>query len=117
MTYTVPAHPADAEHAALELIVRAPAEIHHTDAFTEVLQDYCGLLDAENVFAGLCWHDARHVATAIAFDVTHRGDDAAAEMRNRARNILARVDDGIHWGDRQGVVRALNIAAAVLDEL
>ena len=39
-TYTVPDNPADPEHTALELIVRLPADVLHTTAFTTVLQDY-----------------------------------------------------------------------------
>jgi hypothetical protein len=45
--YTVSDSPADVEAAALDLIVRLPGHIMHTDALTEVLQDYCGVLHAE----------------------------------------------------------------------
>jgi len=111
-TYTVPNSPADPEAAALELIVRVPAEVLHTDAFTPVLQDYCGVLHAEGAFAGLAWDDARRVAAAVSFDACTR-DDAAAFERNRARNVLAGVD-GSPWRNREGAARALNIAATVL---
>jgi hypothetical protein len=37
--YTVPDKPTDPEAAALELIVRLPADILHTAAFTTVLQE------------------------------------------------------------------------------
>jgi hypothetical protein len=60
----------------------------------------------------------------------HRGDGAhgsydvwnvqevhpAQAIRNRARTVLAG-SDGITWQDREGVVRALNIAATVLTHL
>jgi hypothetical protein len=45
-TYTVPDNPADVEAAALELIVRLPADILHTGALTVVLQEYAGTLHA-----------------------------------------------------------------------
>ena len=45
--YTVSDSPADVEAAALDLIVRLPGHIIHTDALAEVLQDYCGALRAE----------------------------------------------------------------------
>jgi hypothetical protein len=50
--YTLPDNPIDPEAAALELIVRFPEMILHTDAFRSVLQDYAGALDAESAFAG-----------------------------------------------------------------
>jgi hypothetical protein len=79
---------------------------------TEVLQDYCGVLDAECAFAGLSWLDAKPVAAAICFDVCNR-DDAADFLRNRARNVLAGTDN-MEWQSREGAARALNIAATVL---
>jgi hypothetical protein len=86
--YPMPSAPSDPEAAALELIVRLPGQIMHTDALTEVLQDYCGMLHAEGAFAGLSWDDAKNVVAAVSFDVTTR-DDAADFIRNRARNVLA----------------------------
>jgi hypothetical protein len=83
-----------------------------SDAFRTVLQDYASVLHAEGALAGLCWRDARHVAAAISFDVVNR-DDAADFLRNRARNVLAGVDN-VAWHDRDGAARALNVAAAVL---
>jgi hypothetical protein len=56
-SYAVPDDPADPEAAALELIVRLPADIMDTDAFTSVLQDFCGVLHVERAFA-------RHVPLA-----------------------------------------------------
>jgi hypothetical protein len=111
-TYTVPDNPADVEAAALELIVRVPGQIMHTDALTEVLQDYCGALHAESAFAGLSWEDAKNVAAAVSFDVVTR-DDAADFIRNRARNVLAGTDN-MEWRNREAAVRAFNIAATVL---
>ena len=109
--YTVPDNPADPEAAALELIVRLPAEIHRSEGFTPILQDHCALLQMEGAFAGLSWHDAKGVAAAISFDCTSR-EDAAAFIRRRARNVLGR-RDGMQWDDRDGAARALNIAATV----
>jgi len=54
-SYTVPDNPADPEAAALDLIERGPADILHTGAFTEVLQDYCSVPHAYGAFAGLEW--------------------------------------------------------------
>jgi hypothetical protein len=48
-TYTVP------------LIVRMPAEVLHTEAFRDVLRDYCSALDAEGAFARLSWADAKQI--------------------------------------------------------
>ena len=110
--YKVPENPADPEAAALELIVRLPQQILHRDDFTPVLQDYCSILDAEEAFAYLSWADAKQVAAAVSFDIVSR-DDAQEFIANRARNILSG-RDGIEWDDRDGAVRAFNIAAEVL---
>lgn len=111
-TYAVPANPADPEAAALDLIVQLPAQLLGTSAFTEVLQDLCGLLHAESALTGLCWDDARQVAAAVALDACQH-DDPAQVLRDRARAVLAG-SDGTTWQDRQGAVRALNVAARVL---
>jgi hypothetical protein len=111
-TYTVPDSPADPEAAALELIVRLPADILHTGAFRDVLQDYCSVSDAEGAFAGLSWADAKNIAAAVSFDVVTRYD-AADFIRNRARNVLADTDN-MDWQNREAAARALNIAATVL---
>ena len=103
---------ADPEAAALELIVRLPADILDSDAFRDVLRDYCSVLSAEGAFTGLSWLDAKQVAAAVSCDVCTR-DDAADFLRNRARNVLAGTD-GMAWRDRDGAARALNIAATVL---
>jgi hypothetical protein len=92
--------------------VRLPGRIMHTDALTEVLQDYCGVLHAEGCFAGLSWADAKAIAAAVSFDVV-TGDDAADFLRNRARNALSGADN-MPWENRDGAARALNIAATVL---
>jgi hypothetical protein len=109
--YTVPDSPADPAAAALELIVRFPETILHTDAFRPVLQDYAGALDAEGAFTGLSWSDAKNIAAAVAFDLTQR-DDAQEFIAKRARNVLG--GDGMMWDDQWGAARALNIAATVL---
>lgn len=109
--YDIPDHPADSEAAALELIVRLPERLMHTKMFTGPLQDYSDALHVEGAFADLCWADAKHVAAAVSFDITQR-DDAADFLLNRARNALAGTDN-MPWDDRDGVVRALTIAAAV----
>ena len=107
--YTVPDNPIDPERGALELIVRMPENILHTDVLRPALQDYCGVLQAEGAFAGLSWADAKTIAAAVAVDMCTR-DDAEAFMRNRARNVLAGTDN-MPWQNRQGAARALNIAA------
>jgi hypothetical protein len=110
--YTVPDSPADPEAAALELIVRLPAAILHTEGFTPILQDYCTLLHAEGAFAGLSWTDAKNIAAAVSLDITSC-EDAERFIRRRARSVLGS-RDGMEWDDRDGAVRALNIAATVL---
>jgi hypothetical protein len=79
---------------------------------TEILQDYCTVLDAEGAFTGLSWRDAKPIAAAICFDIRNR-DDASDFLRNRARDVLAGTDN-MGWDNPQGAARALNIAAAVL---
>jgi len=111
-TYTVPNNPTDVEAAALELIVRLPADLLQTGELTAALQDYCGVLHAESTFAGLCWLDAKNIAAAVSFDVCNR-DDAADFLRNRARNVLAGIDN-MPWENHEAAARALNIAATVL---
>jgi hypothetical protein len=52
------------------------------------------------------------IAAAVSFDMCTR-DDAEAFVRNRARNVLAGVDN-MPWEARVGAARALNITATVL---
>lgn len=118
-TYVVPDNPQDPEAAALELIVRLPSSLSDrltaaaaATGLTEILQDYCSVLDAERAFTGLSWDDAKTVAVAVCFDICNR-DDAADFLRNRARNVLAG-SDNTPWKNRDGAARALNVAAAVL---
>jgi hypothetical protein len=118
-TYAVPDNPTDPEDAALELIVRMPTSISgrlteaaYVSGLTEILQDYCSVLDAEGAFVGLSWLDAKPIAAAICFDVCNR-DDAADFMRMRASKILGGTDS-MPWDNREGAARALNIAATVL---
>lgn len=117
--YTPPDNPADPEAAALELIVRLPTSISERltaaafiSGLTEVLQDYCGMLQAEGAFAGLSWADAKPVAAAICFDICNR-DDAAAFLRWRASKILGG-GDNMPWENRDGAARAFTIAAEVM---
>jgi len=109
-SYTVPDNPADPEAAALDLIERRPADILHTGAFTEVLQDYCSVPHADGAFAGLEWADARQKRSR---GTSSAAMSAADFLRNRARNVLADVD-GMVWQNREAAARALNIAATVL---
>lgn len=110
-TYAIPDNPADPEAAALELIVRMPSDVLHTNALMEVLQDYCGVLHAERVFTGLVWDDAKAIAAAVSFDLC-TCEDAADFTRKRARNVLAGTDT-MPWRNREGAARAFNIAAEV----
>jgi hypothetical protein len=117
--YIVPDNPPDPEAAALELIVRVPAQMLQNRGdlaiaaeVTEVMQDYTGVLHADGAFAGLSWPDAKAVAAAVCFDACNR-DDVADFIRNRARNVLAGTDN-MPWQNREGAARALSIAASVL---
>jgi hypothetical protein len=112
-SYTVPANPSDPEAAALDLIVQLPAQLLDTHAFTAVLQDLCDLLHAEGAFAGLSWNEARQVAAAVSFEVTQL-DDADHTLLSRARSVRDGID-GLTWDNRDAAVRALTIAAAVLE--
>jgi hypothetical protein len=100
--------PLDTEARALDLIVRLPVGILSD---TETRQRCCSALEIEGVFAGLSWPDAQMVADAISFDI---GDDGGVKrLRTRARKVLGGWED---WDDRTSAVRALNLAAAVLED-
>lgn len=113
-TYAAPDSPADPEAAALELIVRLPADVlgHDDEPPRDALQAFAALLDAADTFAGMSWHDAKHAAVAIVFDATNR-DDAAGFLRQRAQWIRSGTD-GITWDDRDAMIRAFTTAATVL---
>ena len=110
--YAVPSNPADPETAALDLIVQLPTNVLHSNAFREVLQDYCGVLQAEGAFAGLSRDDAKQIAAAVSFDICTR-DDATAFIRGRAARALAGTDN-MPWRNPEGAARAMNIAATAL---
>jgi hypothetical protein len=108
-----PDNPADPETAALELIVRVPAEVlGHDSPLRDVLEDFASLLHAESAFAGMSWHDARHAASAIMVEALHR-DDATQSLLSRAERVRDR-SDGMTWDDREAMARALRIGATVL---
>jgi hypothetical protein len=111
--YTVPDLPADPESAALELIVRMPSEIIGRDEPPrEVLQELTMALSAEDTFAGMSWHDAKHAATAIIVDAISR-DDAAWFLLQRADRALDG-SDGMTWDDPAAMSRAMTIGAKIL---
>jgi hypothetical protein len=99
--------PNDIETAVLDRIVRLPAGILSD---TETRQRHCSALEIEGVFAGLSWPDAQIVADAVSFD--NGDDDGVKRLRSRARKVLGGWED---WDDRSAAVRALNIAADVLE--
>ncbi|HUO41113.1 MAG TPA: hypothetical protein VMU34_26190 [Mycobacterium sp.] len=103
--YTVPTDPTNPEQAALQMIVEVPQAILDSTAFRTRLTDYADRLRAERTFAGLSWHDARHVAAAIAYDIIAHEGDAAEYLRNRARNVLAGVS-GADWDDQPQAAQA-----------
>jgi hypothetical protein len=110
--YRPPVNLADPHAAALDHLVRAP-EAMTGMRFRGLLQDLAAILDAEGALNGLGWPDARQVAATISFDAMV-ADDPSVTLRSRAQLVLAR-RDGQPWCDRTGVVRALNVAATVLD--
>lgn len=108
--------PTDPAAAALDMILRVPLEFFDEGdpgPLTAVLQDYCGLLDAEGIFDGLPWHDAKYIAAAVGFDVCARGDDAADSLRSRATRALCGTD-GMTWADKTAAARAFNVSARML---
>jgi hypothetical protein len=112
-TYTVPDSPADPQAAALELIERFPGEvIGRDDPPREVLAALAALLDHAQVFAGLSWWDAKHVAVAVVVDVMCR-EDAPGVLLQRADGALDG-SDGMRWDDPAAMSSALTVAAQVV---
>lgn len=111
-TYVVPDDPADPHAAALELIVRLPEAITGDAAARGLFQYLAAMLDAENAFTGMSWHDAKNAATAIMADVLGRDDDADF-LRARAERAENR-SDGMLWNDTARIARAFSIAAMVV---
>jgi hypothetical protein len=112
-TYVVPDDPADPQAAALELIVRPPETVMGGSGAREPLQELGAMLDAENTFTGMTWHDARHAAAAIVVDALER-DDAPEFLATRAQQVG---HDGMNWDDPVAMARALTTAAMVLEWL
>ena len=113
--YTVPTDPVDPEAAALELIVRLIPDVLGREFPTrETLEEFSSVLRAAGVFTGMSWFDARHCASAIIVDATSR-DDPAKFLHWRAGQARACVD-GMLWVDRVRVVRALTVAASILED-
>ncbi|MCF6386528.1 amino acid aminotransferase [Mycobacterium sp. MBM] len=110
--YAVPDSPADPVSAALELIVRVPADLLGVEHLRAALQELTLMLDAADAFVGLTWLDARQVAAAVAYDACS-GQDAAVSMRRRAVNV--RSDSGrTVWDNPVRAAAALDIAAEVM---
>jgi hypothetical protein len=106
--YAIPDPDADPENAALQLIIRLPAKILHTDRRALVWHAYAAVLAEEHAFQGLGWPDAKLCASMIAAAITRPG--AADVLLNHARDALAGTD-GIAWRNRDLVARAFVIAA------
>ncbi|CAM3094325.1 hypothetical protein BST27_03400 [Mycobacterium intermedium] len=81
-----------------------------TDA---VLADLSAELDAAGIFAGLPVGDGELLAAALSFDVCLRSDPARS-MRTRASAVRAG-----RWPciDPAGVAQALDVAAALIEQL
>jgi hypothetical protein len=81
----------------------------------ETLQELTVMLDAENTFADMSWHDARHAAAAVLVDALENDDVVPSLLARaeRARNG----SDGMSWDDPDKMARALSISATVLDRL
>lgn len=109
--YIAATDPPDPAAAALDHLVRPP-EVMTGTRFREPLQDLATALDVEAALAGLGWADARQVAATISFDAIVE-DYPALVLRDRARVLLA--DGGGGWDNPMGVVRALTVAATLLD--
>lgn len=115
--YTVPENPADPEAAALELVVRLPADLsdprESTADVRAVFQDFAGVLSAAGAFTGMTWRDARHAAVAIVADAIYR-DDGPGSLRQRAARVLDGTDN-MAWDDPQRMALALTVGAEVLE--
>jgi hypothetical protein len=81
---------ADPENAALQLIIRLPAKILHTDRRALVWHAYAAVLAEEHAFQGLGWPDAKLCASMIAAAITR--PDAPGVLLNHARDALAGTD-------------------------
>jgi hypothetical protein len=99
---------ADPENAALQLIIRLPAKILHSESLSHVWHAYAAVLAEEHAFTGLGWPDAKLCASMIAAAITR--PDAPDVLRNHARDALAGTDR-IAWRNRDLVARAFVIAA------
>ncbi|ORB70284.1 hypothetical protein BST45_07055 [Mycobacterium shinjukuense] len=97
----------------MELLVRLTPDLLGRDWPTrETLQGFAALLSAEDAFAGMSWHDARHAAAAILCDATNRGHPAGF-LRGRADRALAG-SDAITWDDPAATARAFTVTATLL---
>jgi hypothetical protein len=96
------------------------AEKVSLDHHEEKVRLYCLALDAEGVLDGVSEHDTQLVVSALSSDAYRLSRDGAARsLRSRANDILADRDAPsnreIDWHDRAAVVRALNVAAEVVE--
>src|ERR1700693_2442004 len=95
----------DPERAALAMIIALPAEMLHSDRFALVLCSFAALLAEDHCFAGLCWPDAKRVATAICHELV---GGSADRLHIRGRDALAAAA-GMGWGGRGGAGRGRRI--------
>ncbi len=86
--YTVPEHPDNPEAAALELIVRLPADILDSAAFTAVLQEYAGVLHAENCFTGRSCGPGTASSSSEAFEMVDLAAASAVVRREVLRDAV-----------------------------
>jgi hypothetical protein len=111
--YDIPDNPTDPEAAALDLIVRVPADmLGHDWPTRDTLQELAAILQAEGAFTGLSWHDAKHAAVAIIADAINR-DDAVQFLLQRAQ-WASDGSDRMVWDDREAMARAFAVGAKVI---
>lgn len=112
LVYAVPDNPVDPVSAAMELIVRVPADLLGCGHLRAALQELTLMLDTAEAFTGLTWLDAKQVAAAVAYDVCS-GEDPAACLSRRARNVRSG-NSGTLWNHPQRAAEALDTAAEVM---
>ncbi len=100
------------ETAALDLIDAIGEAVLGAAALHTALHDFAGALHVDGALAGLATIGDARIAAATITDAACASDDPVGTLRIRAAAVRAGCWD---CADRQGLARALDGAATVLD--